>query len=325
MEACAVIFNPRTSTHACQFAHFNPDYLMASASPAIPRWLGVALMLGIAAAFASNHVAARLAFDHGANVLTAITFRSIGTALVVLALMRVTGVKLALPGTRPWQALVFGLAITVQSACLYAAVARLPGALALLTFNTFPMMLAIISWLSGGALPVRRVLIAMPVALAGLALALGVTGVPAQIDSARFAEGVACALGASLAFAISLVLMARWLGKVDGRMRSFVGMSVVSVLALAAGLATDGFALPRDGAGWTGLALLTLFYGIAITGLFVVLPKLGAVNNAALMNFEPVAALMLGWLVLGQTIAPVQMIGMAVVIGAIVMVATAKH
>ena len=44
-----------------------------------------------------------------------------------------------------------------------------------------------------------------------------------------------------------------------------------------------------------------------------------------LMNFEPVAALMLGWLILGQTIAPVQMIGMLIVIGAIVMVATAKH
>lgn len=303
---------------------------MATASPqstetGISRWVGVTLLLCIATTFASNHVAARLAFDHGANVLTAVTFRSIGTALVVLALMRATGVKLALPGTKPWQALVFGLAISVQSVCLYAAVARLPVALALLTFNTFPVMLALISWLTGGALPVRRVLIAMPIALTGLALALGVTGVSNHVYDARFAIGVACALTASITFATSWVMMGRWLGQVDGRMRSFIGMAVVSVMALAVGFATDGFALPRDGAGWIGLALLTLFYGTAITGLFVVLPKLGAVNNAALMNFEPIAALLLSWLILGQTIAPVQMLGMVVVICAIVMVATAKR
>ena len=43
------------------------------------------------------------------------------------------------------------------------------------------------------------------------------------------------------------------------------------------------------------------------------------------MNFEPVAALTLGWLILGQTLRPVQMAGIVVVIGAIVMVATAKR
>ena len=38
----------------------------------LPRWLGVSLLLLIAVTFASNHVAARLAFDHGANVTTAV-------------------------------------------------------------------------------------------------------------------------------------------------------------------------------------------------------------------------------------------------------------
>ena len=291
----------------------------------IPRWLGVALILGIAATFASNHVAARLAFDHGTNVLTAVTCRSIATAIVVWVLMRSTGVTIALPGVKLWQALVFGLFIAAQSVCLYAAVARLPVALALLTFNTFPVVLALVSWLSGGERPVRRVLIALPLALFGLTLALGVTSMFSRPLDASFAAGVGFALAASLTFSITWVLTERWLKRVDGRMRSFTGMTVVGVVALLAGLITDGFALPHDAAGWTGLGLLTVLYGIAITGLFVVLPKLGAVNNAALMNFEPIAALLLGWIILGQTIAPVQMLGMLIVIGAIVMVATAKH
>ena len=320
MEAVARIFN-----HAPSSFKQNPSRLMPAPASGIPRWLGVTLILGIAATFASNHVAARLAFDHGTNVLTAVTFRSIATALAVWVLMRSTGVNLTLHGAKAWQALVFGLVIAVQSVCLYAAVARLPVALALLTFNTFPMVLALISWLSGGERPVRRVLIALPLALCGLVLALGATNGMVQLFDARFAAGVGFALGASLSFSTTWVLTERWLKQVDGRMRSFTGMAVVGVVALLAGLLTDGFALPHDTAGWAGLGLLTVLYGIAITSLFVVLPKLGAVNNAALMNFEPVAALVLSWLILGQTIAPVQMVGMLIVIGAIVMVATAKH
>ena len=291
----------------------------------MPRWLAVSLLLGIATIFASNHVAARLAFDHGTNVLTAVTFRSIGTALVVWALMRATGIAVSLHGANRWHALVFGLVIAVQSLCLYAAVARLPVALALLTFNTFPIMFAAISWLTGGERPVRRVLVAMPIALAGLATALGVVHAGTVAFDTRFMAGVGFALAASITFSTTWLMTERWFKAVDGRMRSFVGMSVVGVVALAVGLATDGFALPADQPGWVGLLLLTLFYGTAITSLFVLLPKMGMVNNAALMNFEPIAALFLGWLILGQVVQSVQILGALIVIGAIVMVATAKR
>ena len=291
----------------------------------ISRPLAVALLLLIATTFASNHIAARFAFEHGANVLTAVTVRSLGTALVVWVLMRATRVSFSLHGAVWWQVLVFGLVITVQSVFLYSAVARIPVALALLTFNTFPIMLAIISWFAGAERPARRVAIAMPIALLGLTLALGVIDSSGFALGPSFAAGVGFALGASFAFAITLFLTTRWFKAVDGRMRSFIGMAVVGVVALALGIGIDGFALPRDGTGWIGLGLLTLFYGTAITSLFVLLPRIGAVNNAALMNFEPIAALTLGWLLLDQTLRPVQIGGIVVVIGAIVMVAAAKR
>ena len=298
---------------------------MPNSPDSISRPLAAALLLLIATTFASNHIAARLAFDHGVNVLTAVTFRSITTALVVWGLMRVTGVSRALHGAAWWQVLMFGLVITAQSLFLYSAVARIPVALALLTFNTFPIMLAIISWCAGAERPARQVAVAMPIALFGLTMALGVVGSSGFALGPSFAAGVAFALGASFAFSVTLFLTTRWFKAVDGRMRSFIGMGVVGVVALAMGVAIDGFALPRDSTGWIGLVLLTMFYGIAITSLFVLLPRVGAVNNAAIMNFEPVAALTLGWLILDQTLRPVQIAGIVVVIGAIVMVATAKR
>jgi len=288
-----------------------------------PRWVGIASLLVIATVFGSNHIAARIAFDHGTNVTTAVAVRSAGTALAVLALLLASGVSLRMPRRTLAQSVLVGLLIAVQSYCLYSAVSLIPVALALLAFQTFPMLLALISWLAGGERPSRRVLVAMPVALAGLSLALdawGVSSVRPTGFAGRWTElgaGVLWALGASVSFASALYLITRWLGGMDGRLRSFLFMSVVAVVTLAGGALTQRFALPADGTGWVALGLLTVFYGTAITATFVLLPRLGAVNNAAVLNFEPIAVLGLAWLILGQAVAPLQITGAFLVVGAI--------
>ena len=47
-------------------------------------------------------------------------------------------------------------------------------------------------------------------------------------------------------------------------------------------------------------------------------------NNAAVLNVEPIAALGMGWLVLGQSVAPIQLVGAALVVGAIVMLSAGR-
>ena len=75
----------------------------------------------------------------------------------------------------------------------------------------------------------------------------------------------------------------------------------------------------------SGLTLLTILYGTGITGVFTLLPRFGAVNNAAILNFEPVAALLLGWMVLDQRIGSLQLLGGAIVIAAIIMLTTGRR
>ncbi|MBK8764211.1 MAG: DMT family transporter [Burkholderiaceae bacterium] len=127
------------------------------------------------------------------------------------------------------------------------------------------------------------------------------------------------AFGASLAFASVLLLTTRWLSTIDGRVRSLLLMSTVAALTLLIGGLAGGFRAPHDTPGWLGLAILATLYASAMTALFTVLPRLGAVNNAAVLNVEPIAALGMGWLVLGQAVAPIQLVGAALVVGAIVM------
>ena len=74
-----------------------------------------------------------------------------------------------------------------------------------------------------------------------------------------------------------------------------------------------------------GLGALTFLYGTAFTIMFTVLPKLGVVGNSAIMNVEPVFALLLAWAILGQTIAPVQVAGALVVVGTVVWLGMRKR
>jgi drug/metabolite transporter (DMT)-like permease len=295
----------------------------------IPRWLGAILLLAIATCFGSNHISARIAFDHGANVLTAVAARSAGTALILLAMLHVQRMPLKLPRTTLRRGLGIGLILAVQGYCLYSAVAMIPVALALLVFNTFPLLLALISWGAGGERPARRTLITIPITLVGLALALDISGAGNGIDFARrwqqIGAGVAYALTGGIAFATVMFLTTRWLADVDGRVRSLMMMTTVALVVLLVGGVTQGFALPADAEGWLGLVLLTLFYGTAITSLFVVLPRMGAVNNAPLLNLEPIAVLFLGWAILGQAVAPVQIVGALIVVGAITYLASGKQ
>lgn len=281
---------------------------------------GSLLLIGLL--MGSNHVAARTAFDHGVDVATAVTVRSTVTALVVGGSLWLQRVPLVLNARQRRFLLAIGLLVGVQSLCLYSAVARLPVALALLAFNTYPLWTALWARVFYAHRPERRVVLAMPVMLIGLALALDVfgaaSGVGAALQWQRIGTGVAFALTAAATFGLALVLTQHEAGTLDGRLRTASTMAIVAVLALGGVAWQGGFHWPNATPGWWGLALLTLLYGSGITLLFIVLPRLGVVGNAAIMNVEPVFALVLAWLILGQAIATSQVAGALVVVATVV-------
>lgn len=283
---------------------------------------GFATLLLIAVMMGANHVAARVAFDHCVDVVTAVAFRSTATALVVGVLLMAGRVPLRFQPRERWGLAAVGILIAIQSVCLYSAVARLPVALALLAFNTYPLWTALWARIFYGHRAERRTLMAMPVILFGLALALDVLGAASGLGAAaqwqRIGVGVGFALAAAATFGMALVLTQHEAGAVDGRVRTASTMTTVAVLAFIASSFQGGLHLPNATAGWIGLSLLTFLYGTAITILFTVLPRLGVVGNSAIMNVEPIFALALAWAVLGQTIAAVQVLGGLVVVGTVI-------
>ncbi len=298
-------------------------------APARLTLTGFATLLLIAFMMGANHVAARFAFNHGVNVVTAVSFRSGVTALVVLLILFQQGVSWRLNARHQRYLPLIGALIAVQSVCLYSSVARLPVALALLVFNTYPMPAALWARLLYADRPERRVVLAMPVMLLGLALALDVLGAASGLGAAaqwsQMGLGVAFALGASATFGLAMVLTQYEAGDLDGRLRTFTTMAQVGVWASAAASLGLGWQLPVDATGWVGLGMLTFLYGTAFTIMFTVLPKLGVVGNSPIMNVEPIFSLALAWALLGQAIAPMQLLGAALVVGTVLVLGLLKR
>jgi drug/metabolite transporter (DMT)-like permease len=293
-----------------------------TASKLSPR-LGVAILVSLACMFAGNHIAARVAFDHGTSVAAAVAVRSGVTALALFALVLANRVALLPPRPTLARGLAVGLLVAIQSYCLYSAVAAIPVALALLAFNTYPLLLLLLTWALGGERPTPRALVALPLALVGMMLALDVAG---SLEAAagrwqQIGAGVSWAFGGAAAFAVALWLTMRHLRELDGRVRTMLAMGVTALVVATLGAATTSLTLPLDGIGWTGLLLATMLYGTAITAVFTIVPRLRAASTAA-MNFEPVAAIGLGWVILGQSVAPEQLLGAAIIVGALLLLGT---
>ncbi len=277
-------------------------------SEKLPPRLGIVILIVVASCFAANHLSARIAFDHGASVGAAVAVRASSTAIFLLCLLKVRGVALALPaGTRGW-ALLAGALIAVQSYCLYSAVAIIPPALALLVFQTSPMLYVLLTWAFGKQKPQATALAPMLLALIGLALALDIRTDQLAARWTEIGIGVSWAFASGVSMALVYFLNANALAALDGRLRTFVMTAVTAAIVLVAAGGAGALRLPADATGAAGMVSLTIFYCVAMISLFAVLPRVAPAATAAL-NFEPIALLGLTWVFLGQHVSALQIVG----------------
>ena len=306
--------------------HMNDSATRAPNSISLAAFLSLML---VAFLMGSNHVAARIAFNHGLDVSTAVVVRSAFTAIVVSVLVCVQKIPFQVQA-RQWRVLVLiGGLIALQSWTLYSAVAILPVSLALLTFNSYPLWTALWARVIYQHPSERQVLVLMPILLLGLALALDVTGsasgLGVQAHWDLIGWGVLYAVVGSATFGLVLVLIQFETQGLDGRLRTSLTMWMVTLITVCSTHFMGEFHWPQGPEGWWGLVLLCLFYSSGITLMFTVLPKLGVVGNSAILNLEPIFALIMAWVILSQTITAVQLLGAFLVVGVVIKLGTRKR
>lgn len=256
-------------------------------------------------------VCTALAFGAGSTPLTVVTVRTLGTLAILLAWFRFAGVSLAVPARERALALAIGLPLCVNNYFLNAAIALIPVPLVTLIFYLWPALTVAASWALGKERFRWRTAAGLALAFAGLALALDVDFSAAQ------SAGVVYALIAAVAWTATFMLTGHFFRGRDTRPATFYMVLTAGVVFVGACLATRAVSLPQGALGWSALAGTALFYAFAMIGLFVATARLGPARTGFFMNFEPVAALLLAALILGQTLAPVQLAGAALVVGAL--------
>jgi drug/metabolite transporter (DMT)-like permease len=270
-----------------------------------------AVML-IATGFATGSTLARLSYDSGVTPLTVNILRTLAAVVVLAAVLRIQGVALALPWRVRAPAMGLGLIMAAYSYGLFVAIGLMPVALAIVVFYTWPFMVGIGAWWLGQERLTWLWPITALVAFAGLVIALDVGG------HAPDANGVILALLGAAGWSILLLLNRRIVGNADSRpVTLWMLLSAVAAFLVAC-VATGDFHLPRDTIGWVGLGGAAGIYSVLPMSMFAVAKLAGPVRTALVMNFEPIASLLLGSVLLGQVLTLPQMLGMALVVASLV-------
>lgn len=280
--------------------------------------LGIFLSLAAAASFATNSTLARIAYDQGATPLSVATFRTILAAVILFVILRLWRVPISLPPRRRWQALGLGLLLATYSFGLLGAVERIPVALAVLIFYLYPLLTAVGAWATGQERMTLPLGLSLVAAFIGLGLVLN-TGT-AELDGIGIALAVLAAV-----FNTALVLLnRRMVGDADSRPISLYMLICAAVIFVGADIGLGAFPVPQSTVGLAAFIGVGLFYSFSIITFFMAISMIGPIRNGIFMNFEPVTSVFLGVVVLSQVLQPLQFLGAAIVIGAIVFAALNK-
>lgn len=204
------------------------------------------------------------------------------------------------------------LNFSVFWALLFVAAYRLPGGVAATLGAIQPLVVIALARLLLGA-PVRG--LSVVAALTGLAgVALLVLTPKAALDPV----GVAAGLGSAASMALGTVLSRRWQPPVSALTFTSWQLTAGGILLVPAALLFEA-PLPQFtlvnvvGLAWLGLIGAALTYVLWFRGVARLEPA--AVSSLGFLS--PLSATVLGWAILGQSLSPLQLAGMAVVVGSV--------
>ena len=271
-------------------------------------WRGSAMAIAVGIAFAANTALAGVAYTGGATPLAVLLSRTLAALIVLSLLLHRQQINPRLPARKTWQALGIGAIFASYAFCILAAIQYLPLGVVVATFYTFPLIIAAYQWGSGHEPFKWRTALALAVAFIGILLALDVGG-----QHLNRIGVVLCIVGA-LSVSAVIILSTRVRGEGDSRPITLHMLAAALVIFLLAEFVSGSAALPRTGFAWFGFVAGPIFYAFAVITLFVVNAEIGPVKASMLMNIEPVASVLFGFVLLGQHLTAVQLAGIAVVI-----------
>jgi drug/metabolite transporter (DMT)-like permease len=292
------------------------------ATPREGRLLGGALLIVVAAfSFGTLGPVSRFAYDAGVTALGFVAWRALIGAVVLgllLLVLRQRGARLVdlrrLPRREAAGLLTAAIATALINLAIFVAFQHISIALALLAFYTYPAMVGAVSAFIGRERLDPTRLLALLLALGGMALVvlgeLGPAGGEVRLDLL----GLGLALLAAAGNVVYVLGARAGFPSVPARQATFTLLALSEVCFVVIALATGALASITGPLGqpatWPGLLFAGIVGAAFPSVLFISgVRRIGAVRTSILMLLEPVVGAVLAALLLHEPLVAIQIVG----------------
>lgn len=287
---------------------------------------GLLIAVASALAFSSSGPFVKPLLDGGWS-LGAVLLVRMGVAALLLSPALLLAIRRQRGFLRRHGLIIVAFGLTAVAGCqlfYFAAMQRMPVAVALLIQYIAPVLIVIAVWVRTRRAPSKAVLIGSVVAMTGLVLVVDISGARFDLLGTLFA--LCAAVCAAAYFVIAgragndlppLALAAGGLLTGTLLMGMLVGVGVLpfsapSITVSLAGLQVPGI-LPLL---WVGAVATTLGYALGV----IAVPLIGSRLASFVGLSEVLFALGFAWLLLGEAPAPIQFVGGALILVGVVLV-----
>lgn len=276
---------------------------------------GVALCLASALSFSLLPFLANAAYDAGVGLSELLLIRFVVAAAALWLIVAIRRPRL--PHRR---LLVIGLVLggvgyATQSALYFAALPYNGPSLTTLLLYTFPVIVFTVLLVQGRERATPGRLLALALALAGVAVVLSGTG-----SAALHPLGVALGLGTALAYATYILVGEAVDAHLDRVLLSAFVCTGAAVTYLLVNVVSGGPDLDFQPAGWLWAGTLGLLAtAFALTAFFAGMQRIGSASASIISCVEPVATVLIGVSLFSDQLAGVQLLGAVAVVSAVIL------
>ena len=274
---------------------------------------GSLLAIGGGVAFGTLGIFGTLFYDHGGDSFALLVLRFCGASvlLVAFALLR--------RGARPeWSDVALagaaGVGLLGATFCLFAGYKEASPGLVTLLFYVYPLLVTVGDRVLFGVVLGRRRALVLAAGLVGIALTVGV---PDAATGAAVLWGLAAGVLTTSYILLSRHVMARSLDPFSFVAIEFTSAAILVLLITA----VVGMDWPPSAAVPSALGVIVLGSVVPVLLFYSAVPRIGAGNAARLATVEPVTAVILSYVVLGDSLGVLQIIGGAIVVASVVALA----
>lgn len=286
----------------------------------VKKHLGIAVVLVSAFLFGVTPALGKLTYSMGSNPIMLIFLRGIFAIPVLFLILKLRHIPLRLTRQEFRDILFIGFIGSAPTGLLlYSSYAYIPVGLATVLHFMFPTIVAL-----GGVVCFKSKLTAHKI----ISLALGAGGVLLFFDKggALAATGVLLALASAGTYSLYILGVERTsLSKMHYFKLSFYLTICSAFVAAAFALLTGRMTFAISQLAWFYSFLISMLVAIgAFTLLQVGIVLCGATTTSILSTLEPIAGVVMGYIVLHETLSERKLIGCVLILGAVLLTTIAE-